>query len=350
MAVTTFLACNALTNGVIAELPMINPSYTRTLCDSGTLTGDLALDAAGVVDLLANGGVEPGAVSIYVQRDGTYVWGGILWNHAFDASSSRLTLNAAEFGTILSQKSIFSTTATYSGEVAAQCAAWVVAAFASAGVPVSTLVTPTATNLSLTVNPWETHCYLDLIKSYAVAIGGIDWAFDVTQGPQAQFTASYPRRGQSYVNSAIVWDFPGSLLNLTLNVDAQRIAANLIESGAGTASSLVQAVVSQSSSGHVALDVVDSNNSLTSQPDVQSYASGKLFSMRTPPLLAKCQLPASVFYASGATVGDEIQVATPPDNPYLRGINLPARIIAYTVKMATTSSVELVDVSLGPVL
>lgn len=355
MAETTFLACSALTNKVIAELPLVNPSYTRVLNDSGSIQGDIELDDTTVreLGLIANGAVEPAAVSCYVQRNGLYVWGGLIWTHGYAGATAKMALNGAEFGSLLSLKSINSTSAAYIGELAAQLCAWVTSAFASAGCPVTTTYTATPTTITLTVLPWETHVYLDLIKSYAVAVGGVDWAFDVAVVggvPQAQFNVSYPRRGQSYVHSGVVWDFPGDILDYNLTKDGQRIAAILIENGSGSGSQMVQAVVTQSPQGHLALDVVDSNNSLTSLADIISYGRGKLVSMAKPPIIATCSLPAEIFFSSGVTVGDEVQVATPVDDPYLQGINFPSRIIAYTVKLQTSSGIESVDVTFGDVL
>ena len=351
MATTTFLACNALTNQVIAELPLVKAAYTRVMNDSGAMSGTVQLDDPGVqaLNLLGNLAVEPAAVSIYALRDGVPTWGGILWAHTYNLGDGTLDLAAAEFGSYLAFRYLTSAI-NVTGDMSTLAAGWVAAAFADGGPPLLASTQTCGTSVTMVTQTWEQHCVLDLIKAFATARGGFDWAFDVgTDGngnPSAKFTISAPRRGQSYVTSNIAFDIPGHETALKIVKDGTRFPTDLFITGAGSGSTLINVEVPNPKTGYLKLQSVISNSDLSTLALAQAFGQGILDPLIGPPLTPALTVPGDLFFASGAGLGDEITMTL--NTPYLVGL-LPARILAYNVSPQGASTAETVQLILGPV-
>lgn len=110
MADYTVLICNALTDAVIAELPMSTLSFSEVLNGPGTCTVTAPLNI-GTAVLSA---VEPLVQSIFVIRGDVPVWGGILWGYDMNVAVNNLTLKALGFWSLVRRRRI-RTTVAYSG-------------------------------------------------------------------------------------------------------------------------------------------------------------------------------------------------------------------------------------------
>lgn len=353
MAAYTFLASNVLTNVVIDELPLTKVKYSRALNNHGTLTGQISLDDTGVNlrGLVSNGAIEPGAVAVYVVRDNAYVWGGILWNHQWDSSAGILTVNAAEFDSYLAFRYLMQD-ATFSNDSAQLASTWISNAFADGGPPLTTLVSNSGYTDTVKVNHWEQRNILDLVKVYAVLpFGqGLDYEFDIVAdgngNPSARLTVSAPRRGVSYVNTGIVWDYPGPPLMKYVVTRAadQGYTNDLVVTGAGSGSSQYVAEALRTSAPYVKMTYVQNNRDLTSQAAVNNQATGQLLSLGVVPNLYQATIYANDFFAAGITVGDEFIMAITDGYQHA---NVPQRLIGYEVTVNDESTPEVVSMALG---
>lgn len=369
MSVHTLLASNALNNQIIAEIPFFDGHHSRMLNDNGASQFTVALDDPGVaaLQLIQQAALEPAAIALYCRRDQTFEWGGLLWSHTWNTQDNKLTLNAAEFGSYMAARYI-AANLTVTDDIANQAAAWCQAVFGTGttyaglnfqggGPPLLVNVTTTGTQLTTQFNSWELHNVLDLMRSYqAQSPGGIDWAFDVgidgNGNPCAQLTISYPRRGVSYVNSGIVFEFPGQVTkyDLTRDADPNLFTNDLIVTGAGAGATQLQAEVAISSAGHVKLTHVISDPNLSTQAAVSNYAAGAAAQRSgSPARVVNATLAGDAFFQAGVTVGDEVTFHI-QDPYYPQGGLVPARITGYDVVPQTASAPELVTLTLGPVL
>ena len=107
---------------------------------------------------------------------------------------------------------------------------------------------------------------------------------------------------------------------------------------------MLQAIVGATNPGYPYLMAGETNSNISDMNSLTAYANGRLNSARNPVQTASFSLPASVFFPSGVTTGDEVQLAI--NDAYMQGM-IPGRIIAYDVKTQTAGSPEIVDVTLG---
>lgn len=355
MPAYTFIASNALTNKVIDEIPLVQVTYARALNGHGDLKGTVALDDAGVrtQQLIDNGALEPGAVAIYVVRDKAFVWGGLLWEHAWKANAGTLSITASEFDSYMAMRYVMQER-VWTGDRATLAANWITNAFADGGPPLTSMVSTTGIADTVQTHSYEQHCVLDLVRTFAtLQYGqGIDYEFDIvsdTNGnPSARLTISAPRRGVSFVNTGIVFDYPGQVTDYSVVRSAQQyFCTDLVVTGAGSGPTQLQSEAQQTSAPYVKLTSVENNRSLTTPSAVSTYASGKLLSVGRVPNLYTANINAADFFAAGITVGDELILAV--NDPY-QSANVAQRLIGYTVNVGDETKPETVDLVLGAVL
>jgi hypothetical protein len=101
-----YIFCDFVTDEVIAEIPLKDVSYGRNIRDAGTLSGSIpVIDDTFNLDLYGN--TLPGKTSIYVLRNNVCVWGGIIWSRTYNIKERTLNINASEFISYLSHRSVW---------------------------------------------------------------------------------------------------------------------------------------------------------------------------------------------------------------------------------------------------
>lgn len=347
----TYLACNALNNQVIAELPLIKPHFARIVNDNGQFDGTIKMDSRQAVgmQLIQQFAVEPALTAIYAIRDGAAKWGGLLWAHEYDSQTATLTLRGAEFGSYLAYRFIIQS-GTFSGDMSVLAQQWVSNAFADSGPPLVTSIQNTGITQTVVTNAWEQHNILDLVKVYHNAAGGFDWAFDVaptglqTAPWQAQFTVNAPRRGVSYVNSGVVFDYPGPVKQYHLTKDGAQLVSDLFVAGSGQGLGQLTGEFTKATS-YVKMQQIDNNSDLSSQSALNVYGQGRIKIIGDPPpLTLTCTIMADAWYNTGLGIGDEFTLVA--NDNYLRGTPLPGRVVQVDMKPGTDSDPEYVDLSI----
>ena len=92
-----------MSNALLAEIPFRSVSYSRSLTEAGTFTGDIAvIDDTYNLSLYEN--TLPAKTALYVVRNGVCVWGGIIWARNYSLIDKVLSVSAAEFTSYLSHR------------------------------------------------------------------------------------------------------------------------------------------------------------------------------------------------------------------------------------------------------
>lgn len=347
----TYLACNALNNQVIAELPLIKPHFARVLNDNGQFDGTIKLDSqqATGMQLIQQFAVEPALTAVYAIRDGAAKWGGLLWAHEYDSQTATLTVRGSEFGSYLAYRFIIQA-GTFTNDMSVLAQNWVTGAFNDGGPPLVTSVQSTGNTQTVVTQAWEQHNILDLVKVYHNATGGYDWAFDVaatglqTAPWQAQFTINAPRRGKSYVTSGVVFDYPGPVKQYHLTKAGEQLVSDLFVTGSGTGTSQLSGEFTKTTS-YVKMQQIDNNSDLSSQAALNAYGLGRIKVIGDPPpLTLTCTVLADAWHQTGLSIGDEFTLVA--NDNYLQGVGLPGRVIQVDMKPGTDSDPEYVDLSI----
>ena len=97
MATYTYLAADLRTNAILAELPLqVDGDIGGKLNGYGRLAGKLNLKAKGLAGLDLPSILKGGRTSVYVDRDGVLVWGGICWSGSRTQEEHQVQLQCLE--------------------------------------------------------------------------------------------------------------------------------------------------------------------------------------------------------------------------------------------------------------
>jgi hypothetical protein len=97
-----------MSNALLAEIPFRSVSYSRSLTEAGTFTGDIAV-IADTYNLSLYENTLPAKTALYVVRNGVCVWGGIIWARNYSLVDKVLSISAAEFTSYLSHRVVWKT-------------------------------------------------------------------------------------------------------------------------------------------------------------------------------------------------------------------------------------------------
>lgn len=91
-----YFLCDLMTNELLVEIPFKSVSYSRSLNDAGTFTGDIAV-TEDTFNLSVYENTLPGKTALYVLRNNVCVWGGIIWSREYSLIDKVLSVSATEF-------------------------------------------------------------------------------------------------------------------------------------------------------------------------------------------------------------------------------------------------------------
>jgi hypothetical protein len=101
-----YYTVDIVSNTVIGEIPFEDVTYQRALKQPGTFDGKITISSQ-TKDLDLYNATLPGKTAIYVVRDTTAVWGGIIWGRTYDLMGRSLAISASEFTSYLSKRFIW---------------------------------------------------------------------------------------------------------------------------------------------------------------------------------------------------------------------------------------------------
>lgn len=103
-----YFVVDLMSNELLAEVPFKSVSYARSLTEAGTFTGDIAV-TKDTYNLSLYENTLPAKTALFVVRDGTCVWGGIIWSRQYSLVDQILSIQAAEFTSYLSHRVVWKT-------------------------------------------------------------------------------------------------------------------------------------------------------------------------------------------------------------------------------------------------
>jgi hypothetical protein len=108
VALYRYITADLLSNQVIAEIPFKGVSYERAIKGAGKFGGTVpVIDSNASLGLYES--TMPGKTALYVVRNDTCVWGGIIWDRSYNAKQRELTIGASEFTSYLYHRNIWKT-------------------------------------------------------------------------------------------------------------------------------------------------------------------------------------------------------------------------------------------------
>lgn len=381
----TYLACDLVTNQVIAELPLTQVEAVRSLDDVGTFRGKLKLTDPNAWKVGPLTGSQPGRTALYVDLNGTLVWGGIIWTRGYTASTGLLDLQGLTFESYFDHRVLTVTAGagTLWTSPADQLA--IVQALVnwlqSVGGGNIGIVVPTPASGILVSASWNSYEYKvigDAIRELSQADQGFDWAVDVAYVagvPTKTLTLSFPRRGAAFTSSGLVFEFEaagaapdGTGLRATGNVydydwpeDATVEGITIYETGAGSGTTMLTSSYTTPAlidGGYPLLEQVYSHKDVAVQSRLNALAIAEGKSAANPVALPCLYTRPDYDPVLGSyTIGDDCRVRILDyrfnsgldgmNNPIAPGLDQFWRILQTDLK-AGWDQVDSVALTLGP--
>lgn len=237
-----YLFADTLTDEVLAELPLTGVSFYRELNAIGSFSGRLLLadSRLDVYEVAAN--TIPGRTSLYVDRSGTIVWGGIIWGRAYSSADQSITFQGREFESYFEKRRI---NATYSAVdvdqlTVAKALVDQVQAVASGDIGVTVPTLTSGVLVTRTYEPWEQKPLYEALLELSRQSNGFDFNIDVSYDASSNFVKAldlaYPRRGVVFADNATninVLEFPGNIVEYDYPEDGGSIANTMHGVGDG---------------------------------------------------------------------------------------------------------------------
>lgn len=242
MTTYRYLFADLLTDAVHCELPLTNVSFSRELNVPGSLSGTLMLSDLREIVYDIDTCTTPGRTSLYVERDSTLVWGGIVWGRSYDSSSQSMSFQAREFESYFEKRRI---TTTYSASATdqlqvAKALVDQIQAVPSGNINVQVPTLFSGILITKTYNDYELKPLNEALYELSRQQYGFDWNIDVSYDVNYNFVKTldlgYPRRGTAYSSAATipVLEFPGNVIAYTFPEEGGSIANTMYGIGNGT--------------------------------------------------------------------------------------------------------------------
>ncbi|NEB83977.1 hypothetical protein G3I43_07265 [Streptomyces anulatus] len=377
----TYLFCDLLTDELLAELPMSDVSYSTELNGIGTLTGTIPYSDE-TLPLGPDAASVPSRTALYVDRDGTIVWAGIIWTRELVKGGK--AIQAAELLSYYAHRHVKQTLSTDTSLILntayvptgqrlyadQKYIVWSLLQYAHAqpggniGISTSLLTAPAhGVSRVLTYFGYERPEIYKAIAELAAADDGFDFGVEVGWNPVAnnlpptrykRMRTWFPRRGRTATESGIVFTKGGpasSIVDFNWPENGVDMATEISGLGDGTGEAKVQAVAQDTdrlASGWPLLEAVTTYDGVIDQAQLNGLTAAELTARSNAQTQPWFDVMADTDPAFGSySVGDEALFVIEPEPRMPAGRKGVLRIMSIDVIAA--SGPERVRLTCGAV-
>lgn len=255
MADYRYLFHRLRTNGVVAELPLVDVTYEpQAINGDGTFTAGLpALDEAAAEALEVLDATAPGRRVLYIVRDDRPIYAGIVWARRYNSKDGRFTIAGSEPSSYMRRRRWVPANRSYTNVSDRTIFADLVND-ANSGTPIGlTPVIPGAGgNLrSRAFYVGDLNVIAENVEGLAEEDPGFEWANEVADdaavagGIAKRLVYAVPRRGRSADLTRLVLEYPGNVTVYDWPEDAATTANTIWGLGRAAAANLDLSAVSQ---------------------------------------------------------------------------------------------------------
>lgn len=377
----TYLFCDLLTDVLLAELPLSDVRYSTELNGIGTLSGTIPYSDE-TLPLGPDAASVPSRTSLYVDRDGVIVWGGIVWTRELVQGGK--AIQAAEFLSYYEKRHVKQTLSTDTSVILnpayvptgqrlytdQKYIVWSLLQYAHSqpggnpGVSTAQLTAPAhGVSRSVTYFGYERPQIYKSISELAAADNGFDFGIDVGWNPVAgnvpptryrRAQTWFPRRGRPAADSGLVFSKGGSgssILDYTWPENGVDMATEVTGLGDGTGEAKVLAVAQDTdllASGWPLLEAVTSYDGVIDQAQLDGLTAAELTARGAAQVQPVFEVSADTDPEFGSySVGDEALFVIDPEPRTPAGREGVLRIMS--IEVTARSGPERVRLTCGAV-
>jgi hypothetical protein len=285
-----YLLADLLTNNILLDLPFQGVSFDRKINGAGNATFVFSLDASGYDNQIVADSTIPGRTAIYIERDQTLVWGGILWSRTYESEGKTLQFTAQTFESFLYKQTIESTQAFTNVDQRNILALMIQNMQAKPYANIGIIVPGTfATVVSRTTTFWdyEVWSYGKAAENLVGYDDGFDYTIDVAYvgGVPVKQLLINNVLGSPVSTSGLAWDYPGGIKNYWFPENASNAATTVIGVGAGEGKAMLRSkaqITTSLTGGYPDLQEVYTNKDLLKATTLASHTRAELNRIAVP--------------------------------------------------------------------
>lgn len=316
-----YLFADLLTNDIIAELPLTGVSFTQQLNQAGTFQGHILLGGIDSAAYNVLAATIPGRNAVYVDRNGSIVWGGVIWGREYGSNDQTLSIQAREFESYLERRRISATTAFSNTDqlTIAQSLVTLMQSAPYGNIGIQIGVETSGVLLSRTYYSYELKTFYNALQDLSRAEDGFDFnilcGYDGAGEPTKTLVLGYPRIGDVYSTTnpyAPVFNFPGNIVDYSYPEDGSIAANKVYALGAGSNEGKLRSIqedTTKFASGWALLEEQANYSDVTDQAYLDQLATGQVNAVSYPPTTLKIAVPAYEMPVFGTyQIGDDARV------------------------------------------
>ena len=359
MATYRYLFADLLTNSILAELPLTSVRFSQQINSPGNFSATLQLAGLQVNDLNVANATIPARTAIYVDRDGTLVWGGILWNREYNSKTQTLTLNANEFESYWNRRRITTDTVFTNTDqlTAVQTIVTNANAATNGNIGIAVGAETCGVLINRTFYGYEYKTVLSAIQDLSKSATGFDFNiqvyYDSNGNPAKLLRLGYPRYGKKYSATSIsvpVFELPGNITEYNWPEDGSIAANYLYTLGAGSNPGRLIATAydgTKTAAGWPLLEEQANYSDVSDPTLLANLATAQVSIVSYPPTTIKITMPPSLDPIFGSyEVGDDARIRI-LDDRFPNQLDTVYRIVAFSVQAGESNQPELVTISLS---
>lgn len=359
MATYRYLFADLLTNQILAELPLTSVQFSQQLNSAGTFSAELQLAGLQAANLNVANATIPGRTAIYVDRDGTLVWGGVLWNREYSSKTQSIKLNAGEFESYWNRRRITTDTVFTNTDqlTAVQTIVTNANAATNGNIGIAVGSETSGVLINRTFYGYEYKTVLSAIQDLSKSSTGFDFNiqvyYDSNGNPAKLLRLGYPRYGRKYSatsTSVPVFELPGNIVEYTWPEDGSITANYLYALGAGSnPGKLISTAYdgSKTAAGWPLLEEQANYSDVSDATLLANLATAQVAIVSYPPTTIKITLPPTLDPIFGSyEVGDDARIRI-LDDRFTSQLDTVYRIVGFAVTAGENNQPELVTISLS---
>ena len=341
-----YLFADLLTNDILAELPITGVAFTQQLNQAGTFTGHLLISGLDTEKFNVLPATIPGRTALYIDRNGSLVWGGVIWGREYNSAEQIITLTGREFESYFERRRIITTLSFTNADQLAIARGLINAAQAAGSGDIGVIVGAETSGILVdrVYYDYELKQVYGAIQDLSRQEDGFDFNIKVeydaiTNEPLKTLVLGFPRSGVVYSSSstsAPVFEFPaGNVVEYVYPEDGA-IAANTIYALGAGSNEGKQSSTAQNTTllgeGWPLLEDQANYSDITDQTVLDELAIGQANAVAYPPTTLRLVVPAFENPEFGDyEIGDDCRLRI-LDNRFPEGLDSIYRIVGLSVE------------------
>lgn len=346
-----YLLHDLRTNEPVAELPLRGVQWSRKLSGVGQASASLRVVPAMRIDDVMYA-TTPGKMGLYMLRDEQPMWGGVVWKRTRNSADSTMALQCKTFESYFDR--VFNKKTRYWSSYEQLSIAREVIDEAARQVLVTVDQSLSTRSRERTMFYYEFKSVGEELSQLAALEDGFDYNVQIRIGSDGSIERhldfGYPQLGVPRDQTGFIFEYPGNIVNYSVDEDAEQ-GGNVvyaIGAGEGTEQLTAEAVVAQDlQEGWPRLELSRSYKSVVRLSTLGDHAQSDLARLKSPVTVFSMTVLADGDPALGSyTVGDWARFKI-QDNWFPEMLDSKFRITGMTVSVGDAGEKEKVALELG---